>query len=71
MNTTLGATALQCQQAFAAGDLAFYNASNCADAAGSQLIIDAKRKELNTKTYVIVGAGILAVGAVIYFSTRK
>lgn len=64
-------TAIQCQQAFAAGDLAFFNANRCNDSAGNQQLIDAKRKEINTKTYVIVGAGILAVGAIIFFSTRK
>lgn len=67
----LGATALECQQSFAAGDMAFFNASNCNDSAGNQAIIDAKRKELNNKTYVLLGAGVLAVGAIIYFSTRK
>lgn len=67
----LGATALQCQQAFAAGDLAFFNANNCTDSAGNQALIDAKRKELNTKTYVLLGVGVIGVGAIIYFSTRK
>jgi len=68
---TLGATAIQCQQAFAAGDMTFYNANNCNDNVGNQQLIDAKRKEINTKTYVIAGVGILAVGALIFFSTRK
>lgn len=67
----LGVTALQCQQAFAAGDLTFFNANNCADSAGNQALIDAKRKELNTKTYVVIGVGAIVLGAIIYFSTRK
>lgn len=67
----LGITELQCRQAFAAGDMAFFNASGCTNsAANDQLILD-KRKELNTKTYVLIGAGLVATGVIIYLSTRK
>lgn len=68
---SLGITELQCHQAFAAGDMAFFNASGCTNSAGNDQIIAQKRSELNTKTYVLIGVGLLATGVIIYLSTRK
>ncbi|HMG94366.1 MAG TPA: hypothetical protein VK589_30105 [Chryseolinea sp.] len=67
----LGATELQCHQAFAAGDMAFYNASGCAASTANDQLIAQKKSEIGMKTYVLIGVGVVATGLIIYFSTRK
>lgn len=67
--TALGITAEQCRSAFAAGDMAFYNASGCVQTQASQNLVDAKKKELATKTYLIAGGALVGV-AILYFALK-
>jgi hypothetical protein len=61
----------QCASAFRAGDMAFYNAAGCLQSEGNTALIESKKSELDLKTWLFLGAGVVAVGTIIFFSTRK
>lgn len=67
----VGATPEQCRNAYAAGDIAFYNASRCIDTIASAQLIESKKKSLNTQAYVLIGVAVIATGALIYLSRSK
>ena len=67
----LGITPAECKSAFAAGDMAYYNAQGCTETAAIDQLLAAKKSEINFKTWALVGGGVLVAGIVIYLSVKK
>ena len=67
----LGITPVECKSAFAAGDMAYYNAQGCTETAAIDQLLAAKKSEINFKTWALVGGGVVVAGIVIYLSVKK
>jgi hypothetical protein len=67
----LGLTPAQCQQAFQAGDMAYFSASGCAEAKENDHLIATKKSELSTKTMMIIGGGVLLTGIILYVTLKS
>jgi hypothetical protein len=61
---------IACQQAFASGDKAYFNAAGCTQSVENTALIEQAKKSLDTKTYLLIGGGVIATGILIYLSTR-
>lgn len=62
---------IACQQAFTAGDLAYYTAAGCSQSKENDLLTSRAKSAVNTKTILIAGGGLLATGLLIYLTTKS
>lgn len=61
---------IACQQAFASGDVDYFNSSNCMQTdINDKLIADAKRSS-NMKTMLLIGGAVIGTGLLIYLSLK-
>jgi hypothetical protein len=67
----LGATALQCQQAFNAGDMTFFRSAGCSGSAENDKLLADKKQQIKTSTMVLIGGGVLITGLIIYFASTS
>jgi hypothetical protein len=67
----MNAQEIACQQAFAAGDVAYYNGAACSQSEATDSLIAQTRKALNTKTVLLVTGGVILTGLIIYLSVKK
>lgn len=62
---------IACQQAFASGDKAYYNAAGCTRSAENAATIARAKSAVDTKTILLISGGVIAAGILAYFSLRK
>lgn len=67
----LGLTPSQCAEVFAAGDLSYYQSAGCVNTQSNDALLASKKGELNTKTMLIIGGGLIGAGIIIYLSLKK
>lgn len=66
----LGLTATECKNVYAAGDMEYFKAAGCANTAANDQLLNAKKSELDLKTYALIGGGVLTTVLVIYWALK-